>query len=51
MPSINIKNRRLIILGLIFLASLSALIGKPEGVLMIAGGLLALLKDDKEEGE
>lgn len=49
MPKFTIKTRRLIILGVILLACVGALVGEFQILGVAIGGLLALLKDDKDD--
>ena len=46
---ISPSNRRLAILGVILLGCIGALIGRPDTLLLVIGGLLALIKDDGDE--
>jgi len=48
MANFTIKTRRLIVLGVMLLASVGALVGQYQILGVAVGGLLALLKNDSE---
>jgi hypothetical protein len=51
MPKFTVRTKRIIILGVILLASVSAYCGQYEYVGVAIGGMLGLLKDDTDIGD
>jgi len=48
LPEISVPTRRLIVLGVILLALCGAWLGEAASIPLAIGGLLGLIKDDKD---
>ncbi len=48
LPAVTVPTRRLIVLGVMLLALVGAWLGEAASIPMAIGGLLGLIKDDKD---